>query len=653
MLHSLRAFASVLLLSVGTLTSAADSVKLASPDGRVQALFTTEEGRLVYSVIRDGTKVVEFSPLGITVDGTDLGAGSMIGETTRGARDIRYPWRGGKSEAVDHANTLALTIEHRAGGTRWTLEACAFNDAVAFRYVVPGEGRRRVNNEATAWTLPAGTVAWYCTATMHYEGEYERAAVEKIPLRRAATRDDGPEPSELPVRLGFPVTLELPDGTVAALLEADIMGYSGMTLRPTGTSVLRGEFEDDPAGWEMAGPIHSAWRVILTGPDLNALVNSDAVANVCPPPDPALFPDGFATEWLKPGRSLWQWWAFDNAGTHWSRQKGFVDYAAKLGCDYYLVDEGWEHTRQEWFEPGGSPWSRMKELCDYARSKGVAIWAWRAWDYNEEAQFPGLLTPDQQEDFFRRCAEVGVVGVKIDFMNSESHDRLEFYLDCLRRAARHRIMINFHGANKPAGESRTWPNEMTREGVKGLEHNKWGQLSPRHYAVLPFTRYLAGHGDFTPLTLQPDFLKGSTPALQLAASVLYFSPFLTWADKPELYLAHPEVVDFMRQVPVTWDETVVLAASRLGEVAALARRHGKDWYVAVAHGSAEETRELTLELPFLKGAMAEVETYRDEPGEKSPAPRRESFSLSAGSGLKVSLQPGGGFVAIVRPTDQR
>ncbi|HEY0945649.1 MAG TPA: glycoside hydrolase family 97 catalytic domain-containing protein, partial [Opitutaceae bacterium] len=539
---------------------------LRSPGGNVVATFSVSgDQRLVYTLTRAGAPVVETSPLGMTIDGVDLGAGVELGAAARSSRDMSYPWRGGKARAIDRANELALEIAHGASGLRWTLEARAYDDAFAFRYVVPGEGSRRVEGEATAWTLPAGTAAWYCPNTVHYEGEYERAALEEIPLI-GPIRVAG-EFQDVPRHLGFPVTLELPDGTLAALAEADVMGYSGMTLRPTRTTTLRAAFEDDAQGWTMQGTILSPWRIVMTGPDLNALVNCDAIHNVCPPPDPALFPAGFGTEWIKPGRALWQWWAYDNPGTHWSTQKAFVDQAARLGCEYYLVDEGWEHTRQEWFAPGETAWARMNELCDYAKSKGVAIWAWRAWQHNEQRQFPGLETDAKREDFFRRCAEVGIVGVKIDFMNSESHELLAFYEDCLRKAAQHRIMVDFHGANKPAGETRTWPHEMTREGVKGLEHNKWSTLSPRHYAVLPFTRYLAGHGDFTPLTLQPAFLKGTTATQQMATSVLYTSPFLCWADKPELYLDEPAVADFMRHVPTTWDETLVLPVSRLGEIA--------------------------------------------------------------------------------------
>ncbi|MBN1490260.1 MAG: glycoside hydrolase family 97 catalytic domain-containing protein, partial [Phycisphaerae bacterium] len=351
------------------------------------------------------------------------------------------------------------------------------------------------------------------------------------------------------------------------------------------------------------------------------------------------------TDWLKPGRCLWQWWAYNDPGTHWSKQKWFVDKAAELNCQYYLVDEGWEHTRQEWATDGHDVWSRMKELCDYAASKGVGIWVWRGWQYDEKRQLPGLETPEKREDFFHRCAEVGIKGTKIDFMNSESHDRLAFYEACLRTAAKYKIMVNFHGANKPAGEARTWPHEMTREGIKGLEHNKWSTLPPHHYASLPFTRYLAGHGDFTPTTFQPKFLKGTTVAQQLACAVVCTSPILCWADKPDVYLESP-VVDVIRTMPCVWDETRVLDGSKIGDLAMFARRSGKDWYVGILNGAG--ARELTLDCAFLGNGEYVADFFGDVANDPTQFSIEREVKINASTHRPVRLNAGGGLVAVIR-----
>jgi len=385
--------------------------------------------------------------------------------------------------------------------------------------------------------------------------------------------------------------------------------------------------------------------VLMVAADLNALVNCDAVAALCPPPDAALFPKGIQTDYLKPGRCLWQWWAYDEPGMHWSKQKSFVDQAAALNCQYYLVDDGWERPNQQWATEDKTVWQRLKELCDHAAAKGVGIWVWRGWTFNEKRHWPGLETPEKREEFFRRCSEVGVKGVKIDFMENESHDRLAFYEDCLRAAARHKVMVNFHGANKPAGEARTWPNEMTREGVRGLEHNKWSALPPAHYAMLPFTRYLAGHGDFTPTTFQPKFLKGTTVAQQLACAVIYTSSILCWADKPEIYRENP-AADIIRSVPSVWDETRVLPGSKIGELAVFARRSGEDWYVGILNGGP--ARDYSLDLSFLGRGQFMADFFGDVPGAPGQFAIQRGVRVKAGMTRMVNLSAGGGFVARLR-----
>jgi hypothetical protein len=279
-----------------------------------------------------------------------------------------------------------------------------------------------------------------------------------------------------------------------------------------------------------------------------------------------------------------------------------------------------------------------------------------------------LETEAKREEFFRKCAEVGVKGVKIDFMNSESHERLEFYQDCLRKGAKYKIAINFHGANKPAGESRTWPNEVTREGIKGLEHNIHNTVTPEHYSTLPFTRLLAGHGDFTHTTFQPERLKDTTPGMQMATPVLFTSAVQHWADKGEIYLNSP-AVNMIRSMPTVWDETHVLPGSKIGEVAKFARRNGKVWYLAVANSKAD--RDYEIKLDFLGKGKYLADVVRDDPADRNgmiaeeiTVSARDTFSckLLRGGGLcirfaKVRMKPfGDGFsgtldVSIARATN--
>jgi alpha-glucosidase len=614
--------------------SVSAQIVVSSPDGKLETTLTHDaNGQLVYSIRFNGQGVLAPSPLGVTVDGVPFGAADDLGKVSKSSVHEKFPWRGTKSQVDMRGKSVEVALKNRSGAT-WRVQLCCFDNAVAWRAIVPGKGTRKVSGEASAWVLPAGTAAWCNPNTANCEGIHERWLVNEIPADHFTNG------------INLPVTFELPGGGYAALSEAEVMGYSGMTVEPTGTLTLKSSFRMDREGWPMDGEVRTPWRVMMVAADLNGLVNCDAIAALCPAPDKQFFPKGIESDYLKPGRCLWQWWAYDDPGTHWTKQHWFVDQAAALNCKYYLVDEGWEHSRQEWASQGKTAWERMKELCDYAASKGVGIWVWRGWIYNEKRQWDGLETQEKREAFFRHCAEAGVKGTKIDFMDSQSHDRLAFYEACLRTAAKYKIMVNFHGANKPAGEERTWPNEMTREAVRGLEYNKWDALPPAHYATLPFTRYLVGHGDFTPTTLQAERLKGTTVAQQLACAVVTTSPILCWADKPDLYLASP-VAEVIRSMPPVWEETRVLPGSKIGDLAIFARRSGKDWYVGIINGGA--TRTGTLDLSFLGRGRFSADIYGDVADEPTQFAIQHVAEVSAKTSQAYRLNAGGGLVVRLRP----
>lgn len=622
---------SALLCLVMTTTDTTITIK--SPGGKVETTVSLQnDSRLAYAVRFDGREVLAPSPIGVTVDGVDLGLGVELGKAKQEAHRVEFPCYGNHERVHLKGRATVIPIKHQSGAT-WTLEVRSFECGVAYRCVIPGSGARKVTGEAAAWNLPAETFAWCNPDTNNYEGIHERHAVNAIPAEKFKKG------------IGMPTTLELPGGAFGAITEAEVMGYSGMTLEPGQGWQFRGAFRDNPEGWTMSGEIRTPWRVLILAADLNALVNNDLVPALCPPPDKTLFPAGLQTDWIKPGRCLWQWWAYDDPGTHWSRQKWFVDKAAELNCQYYLVDEGWEHTRQEWAGEGKDVWARLKELCDYAAGKGVGIWVWRGWDPRPPRQWPGLETKEKREDFFQRCAAAGVKGAKIDFMDRESHDRLAFYEACLRTAARYKVMLDFHGANKPAGEGRTWPNELTREGIRGMEYNKWSDLPPVHYATLPFTRLLVGPGDFTPTTFQPKYLKGTTFAQQLACAIVLTSPMLCWADKPEVYLESP-ALELIRRMPTVWDETIVLPGSKIGELAIFARRAGKDWYVGVLNGG--RACEITLKFSFLGWGQYRADFFGDVSGDPAQFDVQRNGKVTRFTSRTIRLNDGGGFVAYIR-----
>lgn len=365
----------------------------------------------------------------------------------------------------------------------------------------------------------------------------------------------------------------------------------------------------------IAGPITTPWRIVMIGADLNAMVNCDIVHNVAAPPDPKLFPDGLKTQWIKPGRSLWSY--LDGGNNTLEGMKEFSRLAGELGFEYNLLEGFWSR----W------PESQLKELVDYSRERGVGIVVWK---HSNQ-----LRTPESRREFFEICRRAGVAGAKIDFFDHEHKEVVDLYEELLRMAAEHRMAIDFHGANKPTGQERTWPNLLGLEGIRGME------MQPpyaQHEATLPFTRMLAGLADYTP-THFGRRLADTTWAHQVANAVLLPAPLLVYAAHPASILANP-TADMIKSIPSVWDETVVLPCSEIGQVAAMARRKGDTWFLAVANGVFAKT--VRADLTFLGQGSYRSMLVRDT--SEAAAVKIEHQTSRSGDSLYIDLRSGGGFV---------
>jgi alpha-glucosidase len=291
-----------------------------------------------------------------------------------------------------------------------------------------------------------------------------------------------------------------------------------------------------------------------------------------------------------------------------------------LGFDYHLI-EGFAYR---WSD------AQIKELVDYSRQRGVGIWLWR--------HSKDLRTVGEQEDFFGRLERLGVVGAKIDFFDHEHKEIVDLYGHLLNAAAWHHIMVNFHGANKPTGESRIYPNELIREGVRGMEASRL-QARAKHDTTLPFTRYLAGHGDYTPVHFGAR--RGDTTwAHQIATAAVFTEPLLTYGAHPATILKNP-AVEMIKAIPPVWDETIVLPPSDIGELAVYARRKGDVWFLAVLNGPTAKT--LHVPLTFLGDGEYHTLMVRDQK-ENSAAVQVETGTQKRGDPLAIELSAGGGFI---------
>jgi alpha-glucosidase len=608
-------------------------VTLWSPGGALQAYVgVSPDGHLVYSVTRGTTSVIESSPIGIVVDGVDLG--SSVTNISVGAWtevNETYPTRGVHPRATNHYFEIPLEIR-RSGAGDLTAQVIfrLYDDGVAYRYVIPGAGTRAVSGESSGWAFPYGTPFWYQTNTGNYESTYWNGTIGLVGDH-----------------IGGPLTLQLPDnGGYVVLTEAALLDYSGMTFEANLLSpMLRARFLDDST-WPVTGGEVTPWRALLVAPTLTDLVNSDFIANLNDAPDPALFPQGSETPWIKPGRAVWSWWSDFNSPANFDTQRRYVDDATRLRAEYVLVDAGWELG----FPANGKDqFVRLSELVAYARTQQryVGIWVWKNWTE--------LLDPSARRAFLRAVSAAGAVGVKIDnigALDSESFANVQLYETILREAAEEKLMVNFHGCNKATGLVRTYPNEITREGFMGLETNAYADQGkfapPSHNAAVPFIRMAVGVGDYTPVTFTPAKLGTTTFAHQLALAGLFTSPVQHFGDDPALLLAQPLVQDVFRLLPTEWDETIVLPPSAIGDLALMARRQRNRWFLFGINGNAESPRSLpTLPLSFLGEGRYDAIVLSDATA--TSFHREERAGLTQADALNVQMLAGGGFVAILSP----
>ncbi len=601
-------------LSVCAAIQAAE-VKVSSPDGKA-VITVTDSGGLNYAVTFDGREVVAKSRFGIIADGVDLGADVKLGKTSSHKINESYAMFGGHSEAKNNCRETTVSVR-TSGGENYELDVRAYNDGVALRSRLAAKAGRKINGESTEWKLPGNPMAWFQTDPVNYEGLFQGSPLNDLSVGG---------------RIPFPITFTLPGGGYALITEANLLNYSDLAVQVTADHSLHGIFHarPDANGWTTGDAVVQPWRVTLLARDLNALVNSDIVRNLCPAAPPELA----KAKWIQPGRSSWQWWS--SGDPVYSEQHQWVDWTKDLGFEYYLVDEGWER----WRDNGRNGWDCLREVCDYAKTQGVKVWCWV--NSNE--------VPDaaRRTNFLDHALAAGVVGVKIDFQPEANVRWVNWYEETLRDAAARHLMIDFHGADKPVGLERTWPNEITRESIRGHEYQilrYHRTLPPQHDTILPFTRFVIGPADYTPTVFNPKELRGYTWARELAQAIVFTSPFLCYADHPTNYLNNP-ALDVLKAIPSTWDETIVLPGSEIGKCAAFARRKGTTWFVGVINGG--DATALDFPLDFLGRGKFQMTQLGDAP-DRTDAWQREEKVVTRKDRVKLSLRPSGGCVIELKP----
>ena len=439
---------------------------------------------------------------GIVADGVDLGADASWAKPPRARSTNRMRCSADHSQAVNQCRETTVGV-HNAAGENYELDVRAYNDGVALRARLAAKPGRKINGETHGMEVARQS------AGMVSDGFRQlRGAIPEHPAGGF-------------VRRAKKFRCRLPSRCRAAAMrwstEANLLNYSDLGVQVAADHSLRAYFHASQSGWTSDDAVIQPWRVTLLARDLNALVNSDSIRNLCPPAPPELA----KADWIQPGRSSWQWWS--SGGPIYSEQHQWVDWTKQLGFEYYLVDEGWKG----WNANGQDNWACLREVCDYAKTQGVKIWAW--------VNSNDVATPATRTNFLDRAVAAGVVGVKIDFEPQANVRWANWYDESLRDAAARKLMLDFHGANKPVGRERTWPNEITRESIRGHEYHilrYHRTLPPQHDCILPFTRFVIGPGDYTPTVFNPKELRGYTWARELSQAIVFTSPFLCYADHP-------------------------------------------------------------------------------------------------------------------------
>jgi len=594
------------LAGLSSAASAAGPIVVQSPDHHLSAELSATGGNLRYRILLDGKQVLAPSQLGIRTDGNELGQDVTLGAATTRPIHETYRFFGAHSLAVNDAREAS--VKATTHGESYWVDVHVANDGVAVRLrLVPKRGRK-IEADRSAWVIEGNPTLWVDKLDPSYESHY----------RTLSLSDLG---SDL---YGMPVTVRV-GGVYLAITEAALKDYGDLALQRGTDGALEGKLYADPQGWTTDDAVTQPWRVTIVARTLTDLVNTTLVQNLNPPPTAELA----KADWIKPGRSSWQWMAIGDPKE--DDQEQWVDWTRQLGYEYYLVDEGWER----W----ATPWPSLAKVVAYAKTRNVKIWLW--------VHSNQVDTPEKRQAYFHKAVEAGVVGVKIDFPPPANHWWATWYHDTARDAATMKLMVDFHGANKPTGMERTWPNVLTREGVRGHEwhmtrYNR--TIEPAHDTILPFTRYVAGPGDYTPLVLDPVELRGVTWAHEVAQAISFTSPFLCFGGHPRDFVDNP-AKDVLMALPATWDETRVLKGTEPGSIVAEARRKGDQWFVAVMNGGSASSLELSLD--FLGPGKWRSSQLFDVKG-KSDAWDRREIGVARTDHIRLDLAPRGGFVGWIR-----
>ena len=635
-------------LPTSTPALAAATYELRSPNGKIEVRIRLAD-RLVYDVLLNGNPLLRESSISIDIDHKVLGLNPQVQAVKKSTidRELIPVVRQKSARIRENYNEIRLEM---AGN--YAVVFRAYNEGVAYRVETSlPQPEVKVYSEEVSLNF-AGDYSAYYPKEESFFSHNEREFLY-LPLKDIS-------PTSI---ASLPAVVDTKAGPKLAIAESDVEEYPRLWLRGDSKNSLSGTFPPYPLKEELRrdrdvritqsadyiavtkGTRTFPWRLIGIAETDGELISNQLVYLLA---SPSQVKD---TSWIKPGKVAWDWYNANNiysvdfkSGINTQTYKYYIDFASKYGIEYIILDEGW-------YKLGNllevAPEMNIEELVAYGKQKNVGIILWMSWKTLE----------DQFDAAFDEFEKWGIKGIKVDFMQRDDQPVMNFYYKVCREAAKRKMLVDFHGAIRPATMTRTWPNLINTEGVRGLEQNKWSKYAnPEHNVTLPFTRMFLGPMDYTPGAMvnsgsEKNFaavferpMSLGTRCHQLAMYVVYESPLQMLADSPSHYLREPEAMEFLGPVPTVWDETKVLD-SKIGDYVIVARRHGRDWYVgAMTDWTA---REFELDLSFLPEGTFALDAYQDgvNADRLGSDYKRVKSSVNRNTKVKIKLAGGGGWAA--------
>lgn len=645
----------ILLLSLTVAVQAQNSNILASPDKNVSVEIILKE-KIYYSVSFKNERVLESSPMSLSLENVTLGSNPKLLDikATSVDQNIETVW-GSRKQISDQYNQLVLEFDGN-----FSVVFRAYNQGVAYRFVTRLKNKQViVKNEEVAFRFNFGVSAWMYDSKS-YETGFKQAPLDVQAITDFKNNRD---------KVFLPVIVQSTPNVKVAITEANLLDYPSLFLDRGNDyeNFLNGTFEkyalttktggfsnysqlaDKEADYiaVTSGSRDYPWRLLIISDDDRIFADCDLVYQLSNPCELK------ETSWIKPGKVAWDWW-HDYAveghnfkgGVNTETYLYHIDFAAKYGLEYILIDWMWT---DKYDLTVINPDVDLKKITGYASSKGVKVIVWS----------PSHTLHRQLDKALDLFVSYGVAGVKTDFFGREDQTGIKMYEDIARATAVRHLLVDFHGATKPTGLSRTYPNIINYEAVAGNEWNKLSddKVTVAHKVILPFTRGLQGPMDFTPGGMRNrqsgHSLRFTLPEVhgtrsgEMALFVIYNEPLKMLCDAPSVYEREPEITHFISKIPTVWDDTKVLEA-KFGEYLVEARKTGNVWYVAGLTG--DRAKEITLDFSFLGEGNFTAQIMKDGPNADRIGTDYlfENKQVTKNSKLTFKMASGGGFVIFVK-----